>query len=277
MVLGGILKGEEEIFLKYNLTPVISNFESLYIAKTSGIKKIHLKFDTGMGRLGFFEEDIPLLKEILKDFEVEGVMSHFPSADTDENFTKIQIDRFKGIIDSLNANPKHIHMQNSAGVMYNCDYCTDIRIGLSMYGEKPCDNFPVNLKNVMSVYAKVISVKYFKKGAKISYCGTYTAKKDIKAGVISFGYADGLPRLLSNMGNVIINGKKANIIGNITMDMTIVDISDIDTNIGDDAVIIGEDGDVKITFSDIAKLSGTIPYEIMCGISKRVVRIVERG
>ncbi|MCX7760843.1 MAG: alanine racemase [Hydrogenothermaceae bacterium] len=277
LVLGGILKGEEDLFLKYNLIPVVSTFENLSIAKSSGIRKIHLKFDTGMGRLGFFEEDISFLKDVIKDFEVEGVMTHFPSADIDVDFTEIQIKKFKDIVTSLNIHPKHIHIQNSAGVMYNCDYCTDVRIGLSMYGEKPCDNFPIPLKNVMSVYAKVISVKHFKKGTKISYCGTYTTTRDIKAGVISFGYADGLPRLLSNKGNIIINGKKADIIGNITMDMTIVDISDIDTKVGDDAIIVGEDGSAKITFTDIAKLSGTIPYEIMCGISKRVVRIVERG
>lgn len=276
LVLGGILEGEEEIFLRYNLIPVVSTFESLYLARKFGIKKIHIKFDTGMHRLGFYIEEIPKLKPLLSFFEVEGVMSHFPSADTDKNFTSKQINDFYTIIDELKTQPRHIHLQNSAGVVYSCERCTDIRVGLAMYGEKPCEDFPIDLKQVMSVHSKIISIKDIKKGSKVSYCGTYTASKDIKAGVVAFGYADGLPRLLSNRGHILVNGKKMRIIGNITMDMTVVDLSDTDAKVGDEVVIAGQQGDNKITFTDIANLSRTIPYEIMCGISKRVKRIEVR-
>ncbi len=125
----------------------------------------------------------------------------------------------------------------------------------------------------MEVKAKVISIKNIKKGSPVSYTGSFVAKKDMKIGVVSFGYADGLPRSLSNRGYFLINGKKAAIIGNITMDMTVVDISDISNiNIGDEVVIVGKSGNRSITFEDIAELTGTIPYEIMCGISKRVYR-----
>lgn len=276
LVLGGILDGEEELFLKYDLTPVVSTLSGLNIAKKIGIKKIHIKFDTGMHRLGFYREDIPKIKPLLSSFEIEGVMSHFPSADTDIELTKKQIENFYTIIDELNINPKHIHLQNSAGIVYNCDRCSDIRIGLAMYGEKPSENFPVELNPVMSVYSKIISIKEIKKGSKISYCGSFTADRDMKVGVVAFGYADGLLRLLSNRGHILIKGKRAKILGNITMDMVMVDLSDINTQIGDEVIIVGKSEEERITFTDIAKLTGTIPYEIMCGISKRVKRLEVR-
>lgn len=273
LVLGGILEGEEDLFLKYGLTPVISTFESLILAKNKGIKKIHIKFDTGMHRLGFYDEDLSKIKSLLPSFEVEGVMSHFPSADTDQEFTKKQILKFYDVIDEMKIKPKHIHLQNSAGIVYDCERCTDIRVGLAMYGEKPFDNFPVQLKQVMTVHSKVISVKEIKKGSKVSYCGTFTCDRNIKAGVVAFGYADGLPRQLSNRGYVLVNGKKARIIGNVTMDMTVVDLSDVDVKVGEEVIIVGKQEDKEITFTDISNLVGTIPYEIMCGISKRVKRV----
>lgn len=274
VVLGGILKGEEDIFLKYNLTPVISSYEGLEIAKSSSIKRIHLKFDTGMNRLGFRKEDLKNIKRLISDFYVEGIMTHFPSADIDPNLTTRQIDEFRDILHQLRIDPRYIHIQNSAGIVYRCEYCTNVRVGLAMYGEKPYLNFPVKLKNVMSVYSKIISIKRVKKGEKISYCGSYVAQRDMNIGVVSFGYADGLPRALSNKGYLLINGKRANIVGNITMDMTMVDITDIDdVKVGDTVTIVGIDLGQSISFTDIANLSFTIPYEIMCGISKRVIRI----
>jgi alanine racemase len=273
IVLGGILKQELELFNRYSLTPVISDFSHFEVAQKLEHKKIHIKFDTGMRRLGFYQSDIEKLKEKIKDFEVEGILSHFPSADTDPDYTKSQIEEFKEIVKMLDVNPKYIHIQNSAGVVYDCPFCNTIRLGIAIYGEKPTQDYPVSLYPVMTVLSKVISVKSVKKGDRISYCGTFKADRDMKVAVVSFGYADGLPRSLSNKGYVLINGKYCKIVGNITMDMTIVDVSDLDTvNVGDDVVIVGKLQDKEIKFSDIAKISGTIAYEIMCGISKRVIR-----
>ncbi|GAB6072487.1 alanine racemase [Venenivibrio stagnispumantis] len=275
IVLGGILKEEIDIFNNFNLVPVISNFYQLEQVKSLKNRNIHLKFDTGMHRLGFYKEDIEKINKLIFDncINIEGVMSHFPSADIDKEFTENQIKIFQEIINQLKAkNLKYIHIQNSAGIIYNCDFCNLIRIGLAMYGEKPIKDYPVELNQVMQVKAKIISIKDIKKGEGISYCHTFKADKDMKIAVISFGYADGLPRALSNKGEVIINNNKAKIIGNITMDMSIIDITDIDAVIGDEAIIIGSAGNQKITFTDIANLTNTIPYEIMCGISKRVYR-----
>ncbi len=273
LVLGGMLEEEIDIFNEYNLIPVISDFYHLKLIKKLRTKKIHIKFDTGMNRLGFYKKDIPEIVKYLSNIDVEGIMSHFPSADLDQNYTREQIKEFFLIKEKLKmmlkTKFKYIHIQNTAGTIYKCDFCNSIRIGIGLYGTKPFENFPVELKQVMTVKAKVISIKEIKKGSKISYTGSFTADRDMKVAVVSFGYADGLPRSLSNKGYFLIKGKKAKIVGNITMDMTIVDISDISNiNIGDEVIILGE----QITFDKVSKIANTIPYEIMCSISKRVFR-----
>ncbi len=274
--MGGILEDEIEHFNQFNLTPVISDFYGLDLVKKLKNKNIHLKFDTGMHRLGFYEQDIEKIKSFIKvnNINVEGIMSHFPSADIDPEFTQFQIKKFYAIVKKFQAlNPQYIHLQNSAGIDYECSYCNAVRIGLALYGEKPKAKFPIKVENCMYVKSRLISIKNIKKGEKVSYCGNFTADKDMKIGVISFGYADGLPRNLSNKGYVLINGKRAYIIGNITMDMAIVSLDNVDAQIGDEVTIIGKQKDKEITFSEIANLAGTIPYEIMCGISKRVKRV----
>ena len=276
LVLGGILEEELECFNKYNLIPVISDFNQLKLAHKLKNKIIHLKFDTGMNRLGFYKEDIEKVINLTKELNIQGFMTHFPSADIDSEYTKNQIKQFYEILKKLNLKniyPNYIHSQNSAGLTYKCDFCNLVRIGLVIYGEKPYENFPLELDNIMYIKAKLISIKNLKKGEKVSYTGSFTADRNMKIGVVSFGYADGLPRLLSNEGYLLINGKKAKIIGNITMDMTIVDLSNINAKIGDEVVIIGKQKDKEIKFADVAKLAQTISYEIMCGISKRVRRI----
>ncbi|RUM58302.1 MAG: alanine racemase [Persephonella sp.] len=279
LVLGGILPSEIEIFNSFHLTPVISDFSQLELVKKLKVKKIHINFDTGMHRLGFYKSDIESIVSFVKreNILIEGIMSHFPSADIDTEFTNHQINQLKKILFSLKnfgILPEFIHIQNSAGLMYNCDVCNAVRVGLALYGEKPVENFPVEIENIMSVKAKVISKKKLKKGDKVSYCGTFEADRDMYIATVSFGYADGLPRKLSNKGKVIINGKFARILGNITMDMIMVDIDNFESEVKeeDEVIIIGKSRDKEIRFSDIADLSGTIPYEIMCGISKRVKR-----
>ncbi|NPA58357.1 MAG: alanine racemase, partial [Aquificae bacterium] len=220
LVLGGILPEEVEVFREYGLVPVVSDFDQLKLVEENGIKKIHLKFDTGMHRLGFLPEETEKVMERLKNKPavVEGVMSHFPSADWDREFTQKQIKTFAGLVRKLQKggiNPRYVHLQNSAGLEYGCDFCNSVRIGISLYGSKPSDSFPIPIKTVMSVKAKVITVKKLKKGEKVSYGGTFTADRDMEVAVVSFGYADGLPRALSNRGYFLIKDRKVRILGTI--------------------------------------------------------------
>ncbi len=273
LVLGGLFKEEVDIYNLYNLTPVVYDFTQIENAKFLKNNNIHIKFDTGMGRLGFCKGDIENIKKHLDYFNVEGVLSHFPSADTNKELTNNQILMLKYILDNLNINPKYIHTQNSTGLVYKCDFCNTVRVGIAMYGEKPSEDFPIDLKQIMTVKAKIISVKNIKKGSSISYNGTFIADRDMKIAVVAFGYADGMPRLLSNKGYVLYKGKKAKIVGNVTMDMTIIDVTDFeDVKVGDYVTVFGYDNNEKISFKEVADMVGTIPYEIMCGISKRVLR-----
>ncbi|WP_457621171.1 alanine racemase [Persephonella sp.] len=280
LVLGGVLKEELDYFNEYNLQPVISDFNQLQLLDGKYSGSIHLKFDTGMHRLGFYPKDINRILNFLKGKKliVDGLMSHFPSADTDPELTNHQINQFKNIVDIFKkngVNPRFVHIQNSAGLIYRCDYCNCVRVGISLYGEKPSDKFPINIKTVMSVKSKIISIKEIKKGDRVSYGGRFEAKRNMKIGIISFGYADGLPRELSNKGFVLVGNKKARIIGSVTMDMTIIDLSDIkNPQVDDTVLIVGKNSQEEISFNSIAKMCNTIPYEIMCRISKRVKRII---
>jgi alanine racemase len=149
-------------------------------------------------------------------------------------------------------------------------FATHIRVGLALYGEKPLPNYPIELKPVLTLRARLISVKNLPKGHPISYSRSYILERDALVGVVAFGYADGLMKSLSNRGVLYYQGKPIKILGNITMDMTIVDLSGTQPKVGDwvDIVCQGQG------FTDLAKLAGTIPYELMCDLSKRIKRRV---
>jgi len=171
-------------------------------------------------------------------------------------YQKFKIKKFEKIMKkfrSYGVEPVYVHLQNSAGLMYDCSYCNAVRIGISIYGEKPSDSFDIPVKTVMSVRSKIITVKKLKKGQTVSYGGRFKAERDMKIGVVAFGYADGLPRELSNRGYFLINDKKVPILGTVTMDMTIVDLTHInDVKPMDVVTIVGKDNKNEIYFDDIA-------------------------
>ncbi len=256
--------------LELNLTPVISDFDSLELVKQLDIP-FHIKIDTGMGRLGFLKKDWEKLFEELKDSKVSGIMSHFSSADEDESFTREQFkvfSLFAKALKSLKPDLK-VHIDNSAAISFGFnDLLTHSRVGIALYGIKPFESYPANLEQVMDVKSKVISVKDFPPNYPISYSGTYRTTSNERLAVVAFGYADGLSRQLSNRGEILINGERHRIRGRICMDMTVVSVNS-NVRKGDTAVISSND----VPFSEIANISSTIPYEVMCSISPRVKRI----
>jgi len=260
LILGGILPEELPVVMDYSLTPVVSDIEHLKVIGKENVR-FHVKYDTGMGRLGF-------LDEVLKDPRIAGVMSHL-STPADREFSLLQIKRFGEIVKEYGKDIK-VHIESSAGVIYKVPFATHIRVGLAIYGEKPLKDYPLNLKPAVSVRARVLSVKEVPAGHPISYGRTFVAPKRMKVGVVAFGYADGLMKSLSNRGYLLYDGVKLPILGNITMDMTVVDLSDTDVKVGDWITVVDE----KRTFGDLAREAGTIPYEIMCNISSRVKREV---
>ncbi len=259
LVLGGLLKGEEKAFLEYRLTPVVSHREHLKALEGINIP-IQVKYDTGMGRLGFLEK-------LIDDPRIEGVLTHL-SSPLDEEFSRLQIERFEKILSYYKGKKLMVHLESSAGVVYKVPYATHIRVGLALYGESPAPSYPVKLTRALELKARLISVKTLPAGYPVSYSRTYITQKPTKVGVVAFGYADGLAKSLSNKGFLFYKGKPVRIIGNITMDMTMVDLTGTPAVVGDWIEIVGP----HQSFSDLAKLANTIPYELMTNLSKRIRR-----
>ncbi len=270
-----------------NLTQTIYTFEEAQILsdicqnKKKRVK-IHIKIDTDMSRVWVLpEKALELTTKITKlpNIEIEGVFTHFSNADDKNNeFTNIQFSKYMKIVDEikkLGIKIPLLHAANSAAMINFPQTILDmVRVGICLYGLKPTENNECSLKiePVLSFKTKVIYIKEVPPNTPISYGSSYFTKTKTKIATIPVGYADGLSRKLSNKGNVIIKGKKYPIVGNVTMDMTMVDVGSDKIEIGDEVIIIGKDGNVEINAWDVAKQDNTIAYEVVCGIGKRVPR-----
>ncbi len=252
--------------------------------------RIHIKLDTGMGRIGL-KNDSPIetadeIEKIsaLKNIKVEGIFTHFAVADSDDeddiSYTESQRDFILAVSDELKKRGIEIpavHFLNSAGGTYYPDERSAFaRFGVMLYGLMP--NFkkalPFDLEPVMELKAEVSYVKEIKKGENLSYGRTFTAPDDMKVATVTIGYADGYSRLLSNKAEAIVGGKRAKVVGRVCMDQLMLDVTGIDVKAGDIATMFGNDGEEKITADELADLYGTIGYEIICGISMRVPRVI---
>ncbi len=288
IILSGIPKSQTEYIFRFDLTPLIFDIASAetigMFAEKAGRKiKVHLKVDTGMGRLGVLPEQLSSFFEMLKNFraiEIEGVASHLcESENKDNRYSLKQIDRFHKavqIVRSCGYSPRYLHIANSGAILnLPSSLFNMVRPGLMLYGSYPSKRFKkkMALKPVMSFVTEIIHLKEVKKGLPLSYGRRFITARDSLIAVIPVGYGDGLPRSLSNKGQVIIGGKKASIVGTICMDLTIVDVTDLPhVELGDEVILIGRQESEEITAQDVAQTAGTIPYEILCGINKRVPR-----
>lgn len=250
--------------------------------------RIHIKLDTGMGRIGFVcgDDDSMTAEEIIEAaklpyINVEGVFSHFSKADeADKSYTDLQFERFCRICEILEKNGVKIpfkHICNSAGIIQFPDYHLDmVRSGIITYGLYPSDEVDkskISLIPAMTVKTQVTNVKKIHHESLISYGGKYTAKPGDVIATIAIGYADGFSRILSGKAKVIINGHLVNVVGNICMDQCMVDVTGIpDIKIGDEVIIFGSDGNNTITVESVALLLGTINYEVVCSVGKRIPR-----
>lgn len=248
--------------------------------------KVHIKVDTGMGRIGIRpqDDDIELMKRInaLEGLYLEGIFTHFSRCDeADKTFTDEQYTLFAGYIDELKNNDicfDMVHCANSAGILeYPTSHRDFVRAGIVLYGLWPSDEVVkagIGLKPALSLISHIVYVKTVPKGTPISYGATFITDKEMKIATIPVGYADGYPRSLSNKGYVLIRGCKAPILGRICMDQMMVDVSDIDgVEELDEVVLIGQSGNEIITAEELGNLSGRFNYELVCDISERVPRI----
>lgn len=285
LVLGLTLKRDIPALFRYNLIPTVctEEFASALnsIARRNGRPiNIHIKVDTGMGRIGVLYEDAAdFIKKIqrLKFINTEGMFTHLACADIDRDFTSRQIESFRRLISKLDNEGIHIplvHVANSIGVVnFKESHFNMVRPGLIIYGLYPKKGLNINLKPVLSLKTRVIYLKRVSCGCGISYAHTYITKRNTTIVTLPIGYGDGYPRSLSNQAPVLIRGKRFKISGRVCMDQVMVDVKDLSVKVGDEVVLIGSQGKNKITAEELANLSKTIPYEIVCSLGNRLPRI----
>ncbi len=289
LVLGPLLPNQVAAFCEYNLIGTITMLESaralsLEACHRNVEMKIHIKIDTGMGRIGFYPgEAVEQIKKIaaFTNIKVDGLYSHFATADhSDLSYARKQLTVFNKLLFNLKEQGikiPHIHLANSAGIINLPDsYFKLVRAGIILYGLYPSSEVEKNrlsLKPAFALKTEVVQVKRVPAGTGISYGQLYHTPKETMIATLPIGYADGLNRLLSGKTRVLIGGEFYPIVGMICMDQCMVDVGDAPVQVGDEVVLIGKQGAKEITVDEIASLLGTINYEVVCMISHRVPRI----
>lgn len=292
IILSPILPGEEEALADYQFIPIISSLaehQRLHqLGESLGTSiPFHLKIDTGMGRLGVHFEDTASLSELIAPHphaHIQGICTHFPSADSDTDFTRLQRQRFVAILNKYNlpgAAPLLIHADNSAGLdtlePVNC--FNAVRVGLLQFGCAPnpkATTARLDLQPVLSLHTRIGLIRELPAGSSVSYGRTHITSRHSRVAILTAGYCDGIPVAASNRAQILVAGTRCPIIGRVTMDQTVIDVSHLDPAtlaVGDNATIVGKQGTEHIDLHEFSAAAGTIPWEICCSISKRVARI----
>lgn len=247
--------------------------------------RVHIKADTGMGRIGFqpCDESAEIIKEIaaLNNIEIDGMFTHFACADSkDKASVNRQIERFTNFVAKVKSEGVSlpiVHCYNSASIVdFDKPLFDMVRCGIITYGLEPSDEVSktnIKLQKVMSIKSHVAYVKKVGAGFTVSYGSTYVTDKETEIATIPVGYGDGYPRTLSNKGMVLIGGHFAKIIGRVCMDQFMIDVTGLGVSRGDEVILMGSDGENSITAEEIGDLSGRFNYELVCDINKRVPRV----
>ena len=298
LILGGIFPDEVTDLVHYNLSTILHTAHLAEALSKEGKKQgktvnIHIKLDTGMNRLGILPENLLALTEkisSLPNLKIEALSTHFSSADDEDlSITNQQIELFKNTLNKLKETgitPPLTHLANTSALFRFAEsHSTMVRPGLILYGALPSpilnpvvQNFCQNenlesFEPVMQWKSRIILLKSVQKGQALSYSRKYFTQKDSYIATLPIGYADGLPRRLSNNMEVLVKGRRVPQVGTICMDMILIDVSEVpDVQIGEEVVIFGKQGDEVIQVEELAQKANTIPYEILCNVGKRVPR-----
>lgn len=287
---GGALGAQAQDLLEFGIEPIVFNAESVRtLAHQSHASakalRIHLKVDTGMGRLGVPMKDFKSLLQLISEcsgLSLASVMSHLASADEpDPTPTDTQIKNFakmEKIVAEIYPKTPVFHFSNSAALIDQKMADTQwVRPGIAMYGAYPNSRFKekLDLKPVMTWRTQIISLKDFPAQSPLSYGGTFVTQRPSKIAILPVGYADGYSRAFSNKGVMLVRGKRVPVVGRVCMDLTLLDVTDLTSvEIGDEVLLLGSQGDETLRAEELANLIGTISYEIFCGISSRVPRLM---
>jgi alanine racemase len=270
LVMADYLPENRPFFKEFHLTPVIHSLEDVATANVP----YHLKIDSGMGRLGVRNTAVEIAKAV-KATQLEGLMTHFASsANYESGQTEEQIARFEAILKTVGA-PRYVHLSSTIPVAYRrtSAWGNLVRPGHAIYGYiSPARKGPpleLHVKPALTWKATVLSVKYLEAGALVGYGGIHRAAKPMRIAILAAGYADGIPHRLSNQGKVLAKGKFLPIVGAVSMDLTTIDATSSDLQVGDAVTLLGPENDAQ----EIARVAGTISYSVLCGISARVKRV----
>ena len=302
LLLSGTFNSIPEV-ISYNLTPVVYDYDNAKAVSAAGLAaqqrvKVHVKVDTGMGRLGcMYDEAIETIPRIaeLPGLEVGGIMTHFAEAEVPHSsYTQWQMDRFRHLLHSLGQKGLRfplIHAANSAAILNVPGSSFDmVRPGLILYGALPdpalssklpdeSGNYKTNLQPVMSFKARIISLKHLDSGCSLSYNRTYITCQPSLIAAIPVGYAEGFSRSLSNCGQVLVSSertgfRRANVVGRVCMDISLLDVTHLpQTKPGDEVLLFGQSGEHRLPVEEIAVKAGTIPYELLCLAGRQVPRL----
>ena len=289
LVVAGIYVEQLDQFFENKLTPVVHDLESLRrlenaVQARGTTMNVHLKIDTGMGRIGFLAAEIDSwLAELkkLRALQIEGVFSHFSTAeDVAGDFTRAQLVTFSNQVQRLRAEgiaPPLVHLANSAAtITFPAAYFDMVRPGIMLYGIYPSAAMAnqTELKPVLSWQTRIVQLKKVPAGTSISYGQTFVTERESFIATLPVGYADGYSRLLSNRGAALVRGRRAPVAGRVCMDLTMLDVTAIaNVQQGDEVVLLGRQGDAEITADEMAGWANTISYEVLTSIAARVPRI----
>ena len=287
LLMSDATKENAQKIVSLRLDPVVWTHRQLSAisdyAKSEGLKiRVHLKVDTGMNRLGIYPNEVPDFLSSLSQFEgvaVDGIMTHLSSAEDplEINFTTGQLSSMESLVVELRERgllPPLVHSLNTAGgINFPKSIGSIVRAGIGLYGGIEFEG--INLSESIIWKSKIVQVKNVVSGSRVGYDGTYTMEKDGKLAIVSVGYGDGFPRLLSSRGYVVFRGKRVPIVGRISMDLTIIDVSEFrdDISFGEEVILLGGDSKEFVSVKELADRCETISYEIFCGISYRVPRV----
>ena len=290
LIFNPVIENDSDLFSKNDLISSVFNEKHLSILKKANqIKgrkiKVHVKVDTGMHRLGIdYRDAFDFIKKLSRDknFIIDGIYTHFANSDErNKSYAFIQLNRFNDVLEKLKAEGIHYglaHAANSSAILDIPEsYFDMVRPGILLFGYYPSEDSSksILLEPVMSLISYIESIKLIDKNESISYGRQYYTKRKTNIASVPIGYADGYTRALSNRSKAIINGKYFPQVGNVTMDRIMFDIANESCKIGDEVILLGKEKNTNLQFSawDWCKLVNTIPYEVMCGISKRIPRI----
>jgi len=292
LVLGGFAPPQADLLLQHDLVPAIyrrDQVESLSstAARRGVVAAAHLKVDTGMGRLGVPAADVPVFLDILgkvPSIRLTGAFSHLAVADDPADpFTRDQTRLFQEAIGAIRAaglRADEIHLANSAAIMdHPPAWMTLVRPGLILYGYPPSSRMTaLPVRPILSLRTRIIYIKDIRPGTTLGYGRTFQAGRPTRVASLALGYDDGLPRLVSNRGHVLVRGRRAPIVGRVSMDLTTVDVTDVPAAaLGDEVTVIGASGEETLGADQVAEWAETIPWEVLCGIGSRVPRLYVRG